>query len=74
MLGRAAEFSGLVPRLSFSGERDGLLLTERGDAVVVVGQEPAISASENFPSSIATSPCPAAISVRRCISSSALTG
>ena len=42
-LGRPAELPGQVPRATFRRERgDGLLLTERGDAVVVVGQEPAI--------------------------------
>ena len=41
-LGRPAELPGQVPRATFRRERDGLLLTKRGDAVVVVGQEPAI--------------------------------
>jgi len=42
-LGRLAELTGQVPRATFRRERgDGLPLTERGDAVVVVGQEPAI--------------------------------
>lgn len=40
--GRPAELPGQVPRATFRRERDGLLLTKRGDAVVVVGQEPAI--------------------------------
>src|SRR4051812_20516480 len=35
----AAKLACLIPRLALRRERNGLLLTERGDAGVVVGQE-----------------------------------
>src|SRR5262249_28459775 len=49
-----AKFPGQVPRVAFRRERYGLLPTERGDALVVVGQETAIVGEGEFPSSIAT--------------------